>query len=298
MTFATSPNLTWAAALRAVIARFKAAGLDTPDTDARLLLASVVGVDRLKLISEADTRLTQLQAAALEVVVQRRLTREPVSRILGERWFFGRRFQISPATLDPRPDSETLVEAVLAFVAAHGLQEEPLRLLDIGTGSGCLLLSLLAEMPQATGVGTDISAAAIEIARKNARELGVSSDRVAWLLGDQLQSVAGIFNIILSNPPYIPRSEIGNLDPEVRLFDPAGALDGGQDGLDFYRSIIRECNNYICKSNGYIIFEIGSGQADAVAKLMQTEMRVAANEIETYVDLGHVVRCVAASTRR
>ena len=152
----------------------------------------------------------------------RRLAREPVSRIIGERWFHGHRFRLNAATLDPRPDSETLVEAVLAFVRAAGVEQSPLRLLDVGTGTGCLLLSLLAELPAGTGVGVDISDDALAMAATNATDLGIGPERAAWTQGSGLRKVTGTFNVIVSNPPYIPSAGIADLDPEVRRFRPHG----------------------------------------------------------------------------
>jgi release factor glutamine methyltransferase len=292
------PTMTWANALRDLVARFAAAKLDTPDTDARLLLAHCLGVERLQLIQTPDARLTPDQVTTLETAARRRLTREPVSRIIGQRWFYGRPFVVTPATLDPRPDSETLIEAVLAQVRTAGLQSAPIRLLDIGTGTGCLLLTLLAELPQATGVGTDISAAALNVARQNSQNLGISAARVDWRQGDRCAPAEGLFNVILSNPPYIPRSEIENLDADVRFFDPIGALDGGLDGLDFYRDLVVGVAKHIDTSESYVIFEIGHDQASEVVDLLRATPWGQSAQVQIHRDLGGSPRCVAGVPRQ
>jgi release factor glutamine methyltransferase len=293
-----SPDtLTAGQALRQLTGRFATAGLDTPDLDARLLLAHVLHIDQLRLVTAPETLLSTTQLDALERAAGRRLAHEPVSRIIGERWFYGRPYRITSATLDPRPDSETLIDAVLAHVRLNDLQQSPLRLLDIGTGTGCLLLTLLAELPAATGVGSDLSAAALAVAQLNADRLGIASNRVKWTRGDGFTPITGIFNVILSNPPYIPSREIAGLAPDVRNYDPRLALDGGPDGLNPYREFSKQACKYIDKTGGYLIYEIGAGQHDAVADLLHQAPWPQPVTIETFSDLGGIVRCVAANTR-
>jgi release factor glutamine methyltransferase len=218
-----------------------------------------------------------------------------VSRILGARDFYGRSFAISPATLDPRPDSETLIEAALDIAREEGWTSRPLGILDVGTGSGCLLLTLLCELPQATGTGSDISAAALEVARGNARRLGLSH-RVDWLLADALEKITGPFHMLVTNPPYVRSADIQRLDPEVRLFDPAGALDGGADGLEVYRRLVPRIPSAI--PDGWVVLEVGHDQADAVAAMLAGLGRsIDAAEIRIRRDVSGKRRCVAVRTR-
>src|SRR5436853_5104730 len=199
---ATASPLTLGAVLRQATAHLRHAGIENPGDDARRLLAAVLGLSSAQVLGRPEQPLRPEEAERVGRCVARRVAREPVSRILGEREFYGRSFAISPATLDPRPDSETLVAAVLELAAAEGWLARPLRLLDVGTGSGCLLLTLLAELPDAAGVGTDTSIAALDVARANAQRLGVA-DRAQWLAADALEAIRGKFDILISNPPYI-----------------------------------------------------------------------------------------------
>ena len=209
---------------------------------------------------------------------------------MGEREFYGRRFTLSPATLDPRPDSETLIETAIDIAAREGWRERQIRILDIGTGTGCLLLTLLAELPLATGLGTDISAAALQTAAMNAASLDVAA-RATFALADMLDGVDGTFDLVVSNPPYIASADIADLSPEVREFDPRAALDGGADGLDFYRRIVADLGRVL---DGWAIFEVGAGQADAVAMLSQQAfVKTRRAEVTRHSDLGGHTRCVA-----
>jgi release factor glutamine methyltransferase len=194
--------------------------------------------------------------------VERRLAGEPVSRIIGMREFFGRSFRIDACTLDPRPDTETLIEAALAL-ANH---EKPLRLLDLGTGIGCILVTLLAELPEASGVGIDMSLPALERARANAEAHGVG-DRASFFASDWLEAVGGTFDLAVANPPYLSAADMAGLTPEVRNHDPRGALDGGADGLSAYRRIVPHLRK-VLRPGGTALFEIGPSQADAVARLL------------------------------
>ena len=266
------------------------AGVEDAGRDARLLVAAAAGVDTQEIIIRPERPLGPAQQSRLQAMLTRRCAREPVSRILGEREFYGRRFALSAATLDPRADSETLIEAVLGLAAREGWGERPLRVLDIGTGTGCLLLTLLAELPLATGVGSDISAAALDTAASNAAALGLAA-RAAFTQADVLDGIDGGFDLVVSNPPYIPTSEIAGLKSEVREYDPRAALDGGRDGLAIYRRIIAGLPRIL---RGWVVFEVGAGQADAVAQLLQQAfVKTRHAEVARYSDLGGHTRCVA-----
>jgi release factor glutamine methyltransferase len=266
------------------------AGVEDPGRDARLLIGASAGLETSEIIARPERRLSIEEQARLQAMVLRRAAREPVSRILGAREFYGRRFALSPATLDPRSDSETLIEAVLAIAAGEGWGEKPLRILDIGTGTGCLLLTLLAELPLASGLGTDISEDALATAAENARTLGLAG-RATFARHDALDGVAGPFDLVISNPPYIARGDIPGLDPEVRQYDPPAALDGGVDGLDIYRRIAGKLE---VVARGWVILEVGMGRADAVALLLQQAfVKTRHAEVCRYADLGGHTRCVA-----
>jgi release factor glutamine methyltransferase len=195
-------------------------------------------------------------------VIERRLAGEPVSRIVGVREFYGRPFRIDRSTLDPRPDTETLIEAALALVD----RRTPLKLLDLGTGSGCILVTLLAELPHATGVGIDKSLAALEVARANALDLGVA-DRAGFIADDWLDGVEGTFDLVVANPPYLTTAEMAGLARDVGDYDPAGALDGGPDGLAAYRRIVPRLRD-VLRPGGIALFEVGHTQAEAVSRLL------------------------------
>lgn len=251
------PADTLASLLAAASARLT--GSDTPTLDARLLLQAAAGLSREDLILGPDRPLTPAQRDRFESFIARRVQHEPVSRILGEREFYGRVFTVTPDTLDPRPDTETIIEAALA------LMPKAARLLDLGTGTGAIAVTLLAERPDATGVATDLSPAALAVARENARRLGVAA-RLTLSEGSWFLPVAGAFDIILSNPPYIPAGDIAGLSPEVRNFDPSLALSGGTDGLDPYRIIAVGAAAHLA-AGGHVLVEIGAGQAEDVAAI-------------------------------
>jgi release factor glutamine methyltransferase len=189
-----------------------------------------------------------------------------VARITGAREFYGRSFMLGKDTLDPRPDTETLIEAVLDIVREQRWQEKPLKLLDLGTGTGCILVTLLAELPQATGLGTDISPGALAVAAVNARTQRVSS-RAAFIAADWLYAISGKFDLILSNPPYIAAGEIAGLTKEVADHDPRLALDGGPDGLEAYRRIATRARDALIE-DGCLLVEIGPGQEEDVATIL------------------------------
>jgi release factor glutamine methyltransferase len=235
----------------------------SPDLDARLLVAEAARLDPLTLPARDDMRADPEVVARAHAFAERRLAGEPVARILGRKEFWGLDFVLSPATLEPRPDSETLVEAALGFARGRGLARA--RILDLGTGSGAILLALLSELPQAIGVGTDLSAEAATTARANAVRLGLGS-RARFVVGEWAAMIGGQFDIVVANPPYIPSGEIGGLDLEVRAHDPRSALDGGADGLDAFRAIIADVGRVLVPDSA-VFLEIGVGQGESVAAL-------------------------------
>lgn len=243
--------------------QFKATGLDTPELDARLLVQDILGISHEELLLNYSRIISDSESKTLIEAVQRRILREPVSRILGTRAFWKFDFKISRETLDPRADSEALVEAVLRHVDKRA----PLTILDLGTGTGCLLLSLLHELPLATGLGVDISAGAVQIARQNAADLGLSK-RADFTISDWSNlAINEPFDLVISNPPYIRDGDIADLEPEVRQYDPYCALAGGGDGLDCYRSIVNILEN-ILVPHGKFFLEIGYDQAESVKGIL------------------------------
>ncbi len=278
--------------LETVLSRFsrqlQAAGVDSARLDSRLLVAKAAKKTPNELILRSYGSLSPKQLEHAESLIQRRLNGEPVSRILGEREFWGLLFKLSRDTLDPRPDSETVVSAALSIAGRQNIS--PKAILDLGTGSGCLLLSLLWEWRDAFGVGIDIAPDAVATARQNAIALGVEN-RAAFLAGDWFSSMAATFDVIVSNPPYVRRADIDTLAPEVRSFDPSRALDGGSDGLAAYRVLIPKSAEHLC-SGGVLVLEIGAGQEDAVTTLLQAS---GLHRIESFNDLGGYVRCLSAT---
>jgi release factor glutamine methyltransferase len=292
----TQPGVphTVASATRIMTGQLRRAGIEAAGGDVRRLIAGVLGVSAADILRMPERVLSSAQLQLLQAHVARRVRREPVSSILGERDFFGRAFTISPATLDPRPDSETLVAAALDFAHEEGWASQPLRILDVGTGSGCLLVTLLCELPLATGLGSDISDAALEFAARNAARHGVGR-RAAWVQTDGLESIAGPFHILVANPPYVRTAEIDGLEPEVRNFDPLEALDGGADGLVIYRRLMHRIGQVV--PGGWIVFEVGHDQADAVTVLLSAAIPdLEASRIRIRRDVSGKRRCVAART--
>lgn len=256
------------------------AGIDTPELDARLLLLHVLGISREELMLRGEVVLDEAQWLAFDEAVARRVNREPVSHILGVREFYGREFMVTRDVLDPRPDSETLIDAVLEYCASDVLKgKKHLNILDIGTGSGCLILTLLSELPQAMGVALDISEAALAVAERNRARHGLE-DRLQLVQGSMFDlsmdnsMLVGDFDIIISNPPYISQPDMLQLMPEVQRFEPHLALDGGKDGLDCYRSLAKSMSKLLKPAGdgagGMVFLEIGAGQADDVAAIFHT----------------------------
>ena len=262
--------------------RLKAAGIDRPRREARLLLAHTFGKSAEWLVAHDDELIET--PTHFENAVRRREAREPLSHILGEREFWSLRFQVNASVLDPRPDSETLVAAVLA---QYPEPDTVVKIADLGTGSGCLLLSILNERPGAEGVGVDISESALSIARENAQRFGLAA-RANFNQSDWESRLDGTFDIVVSNPPYIPTAAIEDLAPEVARFEPRGALDGGVDGLDAYRHIAAVLPQ-ILKPNGFVALEIGQGQDASVTRILRDSgIRIVGLE----KDLAGIPRCV------
>ena len=245
---------------------FAEAGVASPELDARLLMQEAIMRDHAGLISARDSLANKDEVRRFKHMVQRRLNGEPVQRILGSWEFFGRSFKLSEETLVPRPETELLVEGVIRRLELLSSIREP-RILDIGTGSGVIAISVACELKSATVVATDVAVPALETARDNAIAQGVA-DRVEFVQSDIYCQVSGSFDAIVSNPPYIRRSEISKLHPEVRDHDPHIALDGGPDGLDFYREILEGCKSRL-NPGGFIALEFGRGQAPEILELLK-----------------------------
>jgi release factor glutamine methyltransferase len=260
-----SRDMTLAQARRTLADAFRQVGLDAPELDARLLVSQATGLDHTALTINGD-RLLDDSSAALEALAARRLSREPVARILGSKEFWGLPFALNRATLVPRPETETVVEAALTAIDAIGPRSRALRIADLGTGSGALLLALLHELPNATGVGTDVSEEALAAARDNAAQLGLDR-RAQFVLSDFGAALVGRYDVVVSNPPYIASSDIETLPPEVR-HDPRAALDGGPDGLAAYRTIAAQATRWLAQ-DGILVVELGMGQEPAVAALFR-----------------------------
>jgi release factor glutamine methyltransferase len=265
--------------------RLKAARVDSPVIDARLLLEAAAGATRTDIITDPYRLLTDEQQAALDGYLARRERREPVSRILGRRGFWKIMVQVTPAVLSPRPDTETIVDLALrAFPDEHAAFD----VLDIGVGSGAILLAILAERPRARGLGTEVSEEALAVARENAANLDLNG-RAAFLRTSWADGLGGdAFDLVVANPPYIPSDHIETLDPEVREHDPRLALDGGPDGLDAYRALAPEIMR-VLKLGGVFAVEIGHDQARAVEPLFQA---AGADRVQTVKDLADRDRVV------
>lgn len=263
-----------------------AAGIASPALDAALLLCHAAGVRREVVMGYPEREVEAAAAGNYLSFIRRRVAREPVSRILGRREFWGLEFGVTGHVLDPRADTETLVEAALAWLRGR----PAVRVLDLGTGSGCILLSLLHERPQDEGLGVDVSAAALDVARANAAALGLDG-RASFVLGNWSAGLPAAFaDLVVSNPPYIPRADIEGLEPEVTLYDPMGALDGGRDGLEAYRALAADVKR-VLKPGGAAFLEIGMGQQESVTALLRDAGAVS---VRPFTDLAGRVRCLGA----
>lgn len=261
-----------------------AAGVPDARRDVRLLLTSVLDRSPASLIGADRESVSEEEVAAFERLVARRASREPVSRILGTREFWSLPFIVTPAVLDPRPDSETLIEQALA---AFPDKTAPLRVLDLGVGSGCLLLAFLSERPNATGIGVDRDEGAAEVARANAQALELAG-RATVVVGNWADGLQEKFDVVFSNPPYIPSKDIERLEPEVREYDPLGALSGGEDGLAAYRALA-ECLPRLLARDGRAFIELGVGQVDSVRELM---VEAGLSRPDVAADLSGIERCL------
>jgi release factor glutamine methyltransferase len=251
------------AALAEAAARLRASGIENGRREARLLISAALGWDAAQVLGHPEAEIAAAAAQRIDALLARRTAREPVSRILGYREFWSLRFELSADTLDPRPDSETVLEAALA---ALGDRDRAYSVLDFGTGTGCLLLALLSELPNAAGIGIDCAEGALETARRNAAAHGLGG-RARFALGNWGDGISGQWDVILANPPYIPSCELGGLMPEVARFEPRVALDGGADGLDAYRELAPEIARLLAPT-GIAAVEIGAGQASVAAAVM------------------------------
>jgi release factor glutamine methyltransferase len=256
--------LTISAARRLLTERFRAAGIETPELDARVLVTHALSLDHAGLAAAGTRSLDAAEWVTIASFAERRLMHEPVARIVGFKEFWSLRLQIDSTTLVPRPETETLVEAALAEIDSAGSRTRPMRIADLGTGSGAILLALLSELPNAFGVGTDTSFGALRLAQHNAQHLQLG--RAAFVACDLGAALAGSFDLIVANPPYIASGEIAALAPDVRDYDPRAALDGGHDGLDCYRAIAATIPALL-NAAGASVVELGAGQAAAVIPL-------------------------------
>jgi release factor glutamine methyltransferase len=261
-------------------------GFAEPRRRARRLVASALDLAPAELLADPERVIDEQGIDYVRLALGRMADREPLSRIIGRREFWGLEFALSPETLDPRPETETVVEAVLRADLGRAA---PLRFLDLGTGTGCILLALLSEFPAATGFGLDISLGAAKTARRNAEALGLA-ERARFLVGNWGAAVSGKFDVVVSNPPYIARAALAGLPREVAVYDPCHALNGGSDGLDAYRSLVPELPRLL-KPGGMFACEIGAGQASAVATLLRAN-GLAIDGCKR--DLAGIARCVAA----
>ncbi|MCR9212959.1 MAG: peptide chain release factor N(5)-glutamine methyltransferase [Proteobacteria bacterium] len=263
-----------------------AAKIAGPHREASILVAKILQDQPEILHREPERLLSQNEETAFYGLVRRRANREPMSHITGLREFWSLEFIVGPDVLDPRPDSETVVQAAVDVAKR---QNKVTSVLDLGTGSGCLLLSILTEFPAAQGIGIDVSEGAVRIARENANRLGLS-DRVKIKTGDWATGISGEFDLVVSNPPYISEAEMTQLQPEVRLYEPHLALKAGMDGLNCYRTITADLDRLL-KPGGYAIFEVGSGQSPAVSKLLE---EAGLERVTVAKDLAGIERCVVA----
>lgn len=278
------------AALSRAADRLMQAGIESARADARVLLGAVMEVDPASLVISGDEMLDAQALSRFGAAVERRARHEPVAYITGSREFWSRNFLVTPDVLIPRPDSETLVEAALTLVPDYAAR---LRVLDLGTGSGCLLISLLMELPQAVGLGVDISEAAIAVARQNAASHGLRA-RAQFRTSDWFSNIAGTFDLVVANPPYLAAREIAGLDEDVRGFEPHGALvpreGGGADALGAYRAIIAGLGDHLAPG-GLVIFEAGKDQAGEISALLSQAGYAPAG---IFRDLAGIGRAVAA----
>lgn len=284
----TESALTVQSAQRSAVEKLNNAGIKNPGFDARLLLASAMNVEMAQLISMASDRLDSQILEQFSKMISQRIAGKPVHRILGYREFFGRRFNIGLHCLEPRPETELLVERVLDDFK----NVENVSFGEIGVGSGAIIVTLLCELPQARGLGTDISPEALKDAAENAA-LHTVEKRAEFVVADCFAGVSAMFDFIVSNPPYIPSGEIYNLETEVQEHDPLAALDGGADGLDIYRRILEQSAGRL-KYNGRLYLETGHGQHEAIAAIAS---KMGWGIISTHLDLSGLERIVVLQAK-
>ncbi len=278
------------AARRNIAQRFRRLGIDTPDLDARILVGHALGLDHTALALAGERRLQADEIGQIETLARRRLSREPIARITGAKEFWGLPFRITSDVLVPRPETETVVEQALAAVNRTGARTRALRIVDLGVGSGAILIALLTELPNAMAIGTDCSCGALTLARENARRLGVAP-RATFAACDFGAAVAPGCDLVVTNPPYVCTDEIAGLEPDVREFDPRVALDGGPDGLAAYRVIALHAHR-VLNPGAHLIAEIGKSQGSDVAALFTD---VGFCDIRITPDLAGIPRAVAAT---
>jgi release factor glutamine methyltransferase len=272
-------------ARRALARMFAAAGLDTPALDARVIVGHALGLDHGALAGAAERALDVHERERIADLAARRLAREPVARIVGMKEFWGLPLRVTPDVLVPRPETETVVETALRALDRNGERTRALRIADLGTGSGALLLALLSELPNAFGVGTDLSEAALGVARDNAERVGLAA-RAAFVACGFADAFAGPFELMVSNPPYVATGELAQLAPEVRDHDPVLALDGGLDGLRAYRALAADAPRLI-GAGGHLVIEMGAGQAAAAAALFSARQPL---DVTAVPDLAGTLR--------
>jgi release factor glutamine methyltransferase len=281
--------LSVAAARRLWTTKFRDGGIEAPELDARLIVEYALGLDYAGLVAASTRILSAGEQRLVTALARRRLAREPMARIAGAKEFWSLPLRIDAATLVPRPETETVVETALAAIDGCGGRTRALRIADLGTGCGAILLALLSELPNAFGVGTDMSLRALAIARDNARRLRLT--RATFIGCDMASALDGPFDVIVSNPPYIASADISALAPEVRNFDPRAALDGGADGLKFYRAIAATAPPLLA-SDGVLVVELGAGQSGHVAAMFAA---AGLAPLPPYPDLGSVPRVLMAT---
>jgi release factor glutamine methyltransferase len=291
MELTLDAGLSVEAARRALARAFRSQGLDTPDLDARLLTAHALNLDHTQLATAASRDLTAEETDKVKASGTRRLNREPIARIVGHKEFWNLTLTITGDVLVPRPETETVVEVALSAMEERGARLQPLRILDIGTGSGALLLALLKELPNAVGVGTDRSVRALEVARHNALHANLHK-RAGFVASNYGAALAGSFDLIVSNPPYIATADLATLEPEVRDHDPPLALDGGPDGLRSYEAIATDARRLLALQ-AHLVVEIGANQSAAVSALLTA----AGLEVKTPYghDLAGIPRALCAT---
>jgi release factor glutamine methyltransferase len=281
--------------LKSAQAQLKKQNIETAALDARILLQAVTGWSEADLILKADDTLSAQMQEVFKKLLLRRLNHEPVARIIGTREFYGLDLALSPATLEPRCDSETLVDAVLSWSEDTSLNTQPCQILDLGTGTGALLLAILANRPKWQGLGVDLSWQACQTAQHNAQKHGLDT-RCAFVNSSWCTALKPepAFDIIVSNPPYIPSSTIDSLNKNVKDYDPMLALDGGEDGLDAYRLILQDARHHL-KPDGMLFLEIGFDQKDPISTLILSE---AYDMLQIYNDLSQWPRVLRLKSKK